>query len=35
MVPDQAYDTTSHMPVDKSPVPDFSSHHVTYRRRNV
>jgi hypothetical protein len=35
MAPDQANDTTRYIPVDKSPVPDFSSHHVTYRRRNV
>ena len=35
MVPAQADDITRYIPVDKSLIPDFSSHRVTYRWRNV
>jgi hypothetical protein len=31
----QANDITRHIPVDKPPIPDFSSHRATYRRRNM
>ncbi len=35
MVPTQANDITRYILVDKPPIPDFSSHRVTYLRRNM